>query len=160
MLQFYGQLLGDLSRLELASGFLRQLARATEQTTSPEYFSLLTQALAGLNHAYPTDLVQIWFQLNLARISGEEINLICDANGAPLALSSPIAGTPPAAVLRPNPAGPSPPAKSSSPASCSLAPSPTPPKSPSLTAPSPPCSPSPAPSASPHLPGAPRHFVV
>lgn len=84
MLQFYSQLLGDLSRLELASSYLRQLARATEQTTSPEYFSLLNQALSALNQSCRLDLVQIWFQLNLARINGEEINLVCDVNGSPL----------------------------------------------------------------------------
>ena len=106
MLQFYDHLLGDLSRLELASGFLRQLARVTEQTTSPEYFSLLAQALTGLNRAYPSDLVHIWFQLNLARISGEDINLICDASGTPLDPAQSYRWDATAAVLRPDPAGP------------------------------------------------------
>ena len=84
MLQFYQLLLSDFSRMELAGQFLKQLNRITEQTTTPEYFSLLTQALTGLNSHYRLELVQIWFQLNLARISGEEINLIRDIKGEEL----------------------------------------------------------------------------
>ncbi len=84
MLKFYGNLLTDLPRLELASSFLKSINRVAEQTDNPEFFDLLNQALAGLDRGYLLQLVSTWFKFNLARTTGEEINLIRDVNGAPL----------------------------------------------------------------------------
>ncbi len=84
MLRFYSNIMQDLSRIELASDFLRRAERAAEQTDSDEYFFLLDQALAGLHQNLNPELVKTWFLLNLVRASGEEINLISDVNGDPL----------------------------------------------------------------------------
>ncbi len=84
MVCFYGNILSDLSRLELASSFLKNLDRAAEQSDNPEYFDLLEQSLAGLNRGLAADLVLTWFSFNLARASGEQINFLCDAAGADL----------------------------------------------------------------------------
>lgn len=84
MLKFFGGILGDMSRLELAAAFLKQLERAAEQVSTPEHFSLLEQALWGLDRGLNINLVSAWFQLNLLRISGEELNLIYDINGQKL----------------------------------------------------------------------------
>ncbi len=84
MLRFYSNILGDLGRLELASNFLKRLDRAAEQTDNPEYFSILDQALAGLNAGYNAALVETWLTLNLAQSSGESINLVCDVSGEAL----------------------------------------------------------------------------
>lgn len=81
MLRFYQGLLSDVERLELASGFLKKLSRASDQFTSPEHFSLLDQSLSGLNQLFPLALVETWFSLNLARIGGEELNLVRDTAG-------------------------------------------------------------------------------
>ena len=81
MVRFYGGLLSDVEKLELASSFLKKLSRASEQFSSPEHFSLLDQALSGLNQSFSTDLVEAWFLLNLARIGGEELNLLRDVHG-------------------------------------------------------------------------------
>lgn len=84
MLQFFRQLLSDLEALELASDILRQLDRATEQVSSPDYFRLLCESLDGLNRGLSRELVRTWFLLNLTRIGGEELNLIYDINGEKL----------------------------------------------------------------------------
>lgn len=84
MLKFFGGILGDMSRLELAAAFLKQLERASEQVSTPEHFSLLEQALWGLDRGLDIDLVSVWFRLNLLRIGGEELNLIYDINGQKL----------------------------------------------------------------------------
>lgn len=81
MLRFYHNLLSDVTRLELASGFLKKLSRASDQFSSPEHFSLLDQALSGLDRTFSPDLVEVWFLLNLARIGGEELNLLRDVAG-------------------------------------------------------------------------------
>lgn len=81
MLKFYGHILSDLTKLELASDFLRKAERAAEQTDNPEYFDLINQALAGLHAGLDNELVKIWFLLNLAVARGEEINLLNDTAG-------------------------------------------------------------------------------
>lgn len=81
MLRFFGDILSDFDTLELAGAFLKKLDRVTEQVNSPEHFVLLTETLDGLNRHLSPDLVRTWFSLNLARINGEEVNLIRDAEG-------------------------------------------------------------------------------
>lgn len=84
MLNFYHNIIADVSCLELAATFLKKIDRAAEQITSPEHFSLLSQSLDGLNRGLDAELVHTWFLLNLRRIGGEELNLIYDINGAKL----------------------------------------------------------------------------
>lgn len=84
MLHFYGRILTDLAMLELASGFLKRIERASEQTDNPEFFDLLDQALAGLNCGISPELVSVWFDFNFLRATGEEINLLYDTSGKKL----------------------------------------------------------------------------
>lgn len=84
MLKFYRNILSDTRYLDLAATFLKKLERAAEQISTPEHFSLLEQTLWGLDSGQNLDLISTWFQLNLLRIGGEEINLIYDINGQKL----------------------------------------------------------------------------
>lgn len=84
MLKFYGNILADMSRLELASECLKKIDRIAEQTDNPEYFEILQQTLNGINQKVNLEVVKAWFVLNLAQASGEEINLSTDVNGAEL----------------------------------------------------------------------------
>jgi len=81
MLRFFSNILTDVQGLELAALMMKKVERATEQVTSPEYFSLLVQGLDGLNRHLSLELIRTWFLLNLACIGGEELNLIYDING-------------------------------------------------------------------------------
>lgn len=81
MLQFFSHILSDVTSLELAAFMMKKVEAATEQVFSPDYFSLLIQALDGLNRQLDRELVRAWFLLNLARIGGEELNLIRDIDG-------------------------------------------------------------------------------
>lgn len=84
MLHFYSNIMTDLPRLELASTCMKCLYSAAEQVANAEYFQILQQVLAGLDQNLPILLVETWFWLNLARASGEEVNLIYDINGQKL----------------------------------------------------------------------------
>lgn len=84
MLKFYGGILSDVARLELAGSILKQLDRVTEQVSAPEYFSLLQQSLQALDGGQNIDVISCWFTLNLRRIGGEEFNLIYDIFGEKL----------------------------------------------------------------------------
>lgn len=84
MLQFYGHILSDVDSLELAAFMMKKVERATEQVSSPDYFSLLAQGLDGLDRSLDVNLIRTWFSLNLVRIGGEEINLLRDTDGREL----------------------------------------------------------------------------
>lgn len=88
MQKFYANILGDFRRLELAGDLLKKLDRVAEQVDNPELFDLLTQALDGLNRNLSPELVRGWFNLNLARACGEEVNLYADATGEKLVENS------------------------------------------------------------------------
>ena len=78
---FYSNLLSDYSRLELASKILKELNRITEQVDNDEFFSILEQSLEGLNNGYDLRLVETWFNFNLDKARGEQINLLTDTDG-------------------------------------------------------------------------------
>lgn len=86
MLKFYGNIMTDLPRLELASHYLKRLDRLAEQTDNPEFFTILKQILHGLHQQMPLELVRTWAILNLARATGEEINLVRDVNEVELSV--------------------------------------------------------------------------
>lgn len=106
MLQFYQNIITNLPRLELASSCLKQTDRAAEQADNPEYFTILNQVLKGLNQNYPDELVSFWFRLNLARASGEEINLVRDTSGTNLHPDETYFWDATESALRPAPNGP------------------------------------------------------
>jgi len=84
MKAFYNNLLSDYSRLELASKILKELNRITDQVDSKDFFEILKQSLEGLNDGYDLRLVETWFNFNLARARGEQINLLTDTSGEKL----------------------------------------------------------------------------
>ena len=106
MLKFYGNIVTDLSRLELAAGLLKSLERAAEQISTPEHFSLLEQSLQALDQAANLRVVATWFRLNLQRIGGEELNLLRDTAGQPLAPELHYVWDAAESALRPHPSGP------------------------------------------------------
>ncbi len=81
MLQYYENIVIDLQKLELGSMVLKQVSRAAEHGDSPEYFSLVEQTMPALNGKTNLELIESWFLLNLARVSGEELNLHRDTKG-------------------------------------------------------------------------------
>lgn len=81
MKKYYKRILGDLERLEFASEAMRMVNKITEGVTSQEYFLLLLQVFSGLDSGIDLGVVRVWFLLNFAKISGEEINFVRDVEG-------------------------------------------------------------------------------
>lgn len=81
MEKFYGEILKDLERMELASEILKKVSRASDSVDSSEFFEIVDICLSSLDAGFDVNLVFAWFNLNLARVMGEEINLYRDANG-------------------------------------------------------------------------------
>ena len=90
--EFYHQIISDLETLELASSFLKQTSRLSHQIDSADLFNLLHQTLSALNVSQNDNtarqLIKIYFRLNQARISGEEINVFFDRDGKKLEASA------------------------------------------------------------------------
>lgn len=84
MVKNYMNIISDLDRFELGSKIIKLANKISENVDSPELFSLVNQCFWGLDKNLSRDLVESFFLLNLARISGEEVNLIRDSLGEKL----------------------------------------------------------------------------
>lgn len=105
MIKFYHHFMTDLPSLKLAGTLLKALDRAAEQVTTPEYYSLLEQSLQALDTHANLSVIAAWFNFNLQRAGGEELNLLCDVGGQPLAPELRYNWDVPEAALRPDPRG-------------------------------------------------------
>ncbi len=85
LITHYGHIVRDIDRTMLGYEVIKQLNKATEDQTEPEYFHLLGQAFAALDDdSLPLDLVSAWFAAQLLRLSGHTPNLQTEADGAKL----------------------------------------------------------------------------
>ena len=84
--QFYGSILQEYERLERAYLFIKEVNRATETISEPEFYYLLQKSLEYLN-AKNIDwhLTELWFRLHLRALLGHGINVLSDRNGTKLA---------------------------------------------------------------------------
>ena len=83
MEKFYGGILKDWGRMELAGEILRKVNKI-EILDGQEYFDLVLQCLEGLDQGGEPELIRGWFLVNLARVRGEEMNLYRDRAGEKL----------------------------------------------------------------------------
>lgn len=90
LIEFYGELMKDLDAMELAGSILKDASRKADQLGASEYFDLTWQALKEMNEALKNrknnklSIVRAWWGLNVARTSGEEVNLHTDVDGEKL----------------------------------------------------------------------------
>ena len=86
---FYKEIMKDLEAMEFMGGVLKDVARRTEQVDDPEFFALVEQVLAGVDESLrrkgDLDVARAWWGINVARVSGEEMNLRFDVSGEKLA---------------------------------------------------------------------------
>jgi DNA repair protein RecO (recombination protein O) len=81
MTKSYMNIISDLDRFELGSRIIKLANKVSESVDSPELFSLVNQCFWALDKNLSRELVESYFLLNLARISGEEVNLHRDTLG-------------------------------------------------------------------------------
>lgn len=83
---FYDQIIGDYDRLQFGYEAIRQINRLAVAIDSPDLYETLNETLAVLNRPdIDLRLTKIWFYLRLARLNGNELNLLTDNNGEALA---------------------------------------------------------------------------
>lgn len=84
MVRFFQGVLVDMEKLEFAGEVVRKVARVMGQVDYEVCFDLLKQTLEGVDDGLNMGLIRAWFWLNLARISGDEVNLFVDVLGEKL----------------------------------------------------------------------------
>ncbi len=88
MLEHYANILKDFSRLELAGQVLKKVNSLADSAGTKEggaeCFRLVDETLRALNSGISLPVIEAWFYLNYARVSGEEVNLYRDSTGAKL----------------------------------------------------------------------------
>ncbi|MBQ3436515.1 DNA repair protein RecO [Candidatus Saccharibacteria bacterium] len=81
MLKYYGEIMKDFERMELAGRILKKINRASENSDSQLYYDIVEQCFEALDVKMDNRIIDGWFYLNLRRAMGEEMNLYRDNNG-------------------------------------------------------------------------------
>jgi DNA repair protein RecO (recombination protein O) len=85
MRQFFGNILKDYDRMQLAYECIKQINKATETVSEPEFYTLLKNALAWLDDlSLDWRLVELCFRLQLEALLGHGLNLATDRDSAKL----------------------------------------------------------------------------
>lgn len=82
LVHFYGDILNDYERLQWGYECIKQINRATETVTEPDFYYLLRDVLKHLSISYiDRRLVELWFRLQYETLLGRGLNLAIDASG-------------------------------------------------------------------------------
>jgi len=82
LVKFYGDILKDYDRMQLAYELIRLINRATETVSEPEFYYLLRDSFVYLNElSVDYRVVEVWFRLRFAAALGVGLNLAATANG-------------------------------------------------------------------------------
>ncbi|MDB5164432.1 MAG: repair protein RecO [Candidatus Saccharibacteria bacterium] len=85
LLKYYANIVKDIERVQLGYELIKMLNRATEDAPESDYFDLLETAFASLDDAsIDLELVRLWFESQLLRLSGHALNLLTDTAGESL----------------------------------------------------------------------------
>jgi len=82
LISHYGDIVADINRTMLGYELLKRINRVTEDAAGDEYFKLLEASLGGLNdNALAHELVELWFTMQLLKITGHSPKLRKDSAG-------------------------------------------------------------------------------
>ena len=81
MVDFYRYILQDFSRTEFAYRAIKKINAYSENIDGGNFYDILLQTLISLNNQKNSlEIVEYWFELQLAFTIGEEVNLQYDNN--------------------------------------------------------------------------------
>ena len=82
LVHFYRHIMGDYDRLQFGYEAINLVSKASEMIDEPDWYDVLSEVYMGLdNLSIPLQLVQSWFYIRYAGLSGYEINLSRDVAG-------------------------------------------------------------------------------
>jgi DNA repair protein RecO (recombination protein O) len=77
----YGNIVRDITRVQLGYALIKMLHRATEDQTDASYFDLINRSLRALDDdRIPDTLIDAWFQSQLLKLEGRSPNLVVVAD--------------------------------------------------------------------------------
>jgi DNA repair protein RecO (recombination protein O) len=83
--KFYGNILKDYDRMQLAYELVKMINRATETVSEPEFYYLLRDSFVYLDVlSVDYRVVEVWFRLGFAGALGVGLNLTTTSTGEPL----------------------------------------------------------------------------
>lgn len=83
---FYGDILHDYDRMQVAYEVIKQINKATETVTDTTFYALLHDSLLYLGDLkIDWQITELWFWLQLAGLLGNDLNLASDRDDSPLA---------------------------------------------------------------------------
>lgn len=85
LVKFHRHILEDYDRLQFGYEAINLVTRASEDIDEPAWYEVLSEVYAGLDDSsVPLQLIQTWFYLHYAQLTGYELNLERDVLGNPL----------------------------------------------------------------------------
>ncbi len=82
LITHYEDIVKDINRTMLGYDLLKRINRTTEDAAGEEYYNLLIATLEGLNdQGLAGELVELWFTMQLLKISGHSPRLQNDTSG-------------------------------------------------------------------------------
>jgi DNA repair protein RecO (recombination protein O) len=82
---FYDKIMTDYSRMQFAYEAIKQISTASKMVNEPEFYELLRDCLEALNNtAINLRIIETWFYLHLAKLLGNELNILTDSSGMKL----------------------------------------------------------------------------
>lgn len=106
LVKFYHHILEDYDRLQFGYEAINLVSRASESIDEPEWYEVLSEVYAGLDEkTISLQLVQTWFYLRYAALTGYELNLSSDVTNAPLQGDKPYMYDTSERALRPSEQG-------------------------------------------------------
>ena len=84
--EFYGDILHDYDRMQLAYAIMKAVNKAAETVSEPEFYYLLRGGLQFLNMSViDWRITELWFRLNMHTLLGHGMNLATDREARKLA---------------------------------------------------------------------------
>lgn len=81
----YGNIVQDINRTMLSYDFLKRINRVTEDAAGEEYFMISQRTLEALNDLeFSSELVELWFTMQLLNVTGHMPDLVTDTEGQKL----------------------------------------------------------------------------
>jgi DNA repair protein RecO (recombination protein O) len=85
LVKFYRHILEDYDRLQFGYEAINLIAKASEDIDEPAWYEVLREVFEGLDDmSIPLQLIQTWFYLHYAKLTGYELNLETDVVGQTL----------------------------------------------------------------------------
>jgi len=82
LIQFYRHIMEDYDRMQFGYESIKLITKVSEMIDEPEWFDVLSEVYKGLdNLTVPLQLVQAWFYVQYAALTGYELNLRRDVVG-------------------------------------------------------------------------------